>query len=96
MVDLDTNIVSYGERIMRLPGMEAVALSKLIEKFPAAVTDEQFALAFYGYSSDAPLNINRIVTVYMHHLRHKLKGVPFRVENVWGVGYRLVRDKSNV
>lgn len=70
-----------------LSPMEARMLSRLLKGIGSLVTREQLMDAMYYDRADEPQV--KIIDVLLCHLRKKLRGSQYRIDGVWGQGYRL-------
>lgn len=81
--------VQWVERY-RLTHAEARVFQLLHQVVGQTVTEERLMVALYfDRIDDAPGN--GVLKVHISKMRRKLAGHGWRVENVWGVGYRLER-----
>ena len=73
------------------PGEEKV-LSVLLARSPSLRTKEQILFAVYPRIDDAPAI--KIVDVWVHKLRVKLKRFDIKIRTVWGQGYQIEADAA--
>jgi len=79
-------------KLVKLSSQQAVMLHTLLKRQPLATTQEQFAKALWGIGSEAPEDEGNHIKVQLHYLRRKIAPLSVRIENEYGVGYRLVLD----
>ena len=79
-------VVAGGKSSSRLSPQCADIFQVLLEAYPALVPAERIIMRVGGYETD--LNV-KALTVQMCHLRKALKGVPVKIANRYGQGYRL-------
>ena len=86
---LVTDVVDIGYRVyLRLTGKEALILTCLM--LHESCTKSKIMHFVYGGRLDADADIGpKIVDVFVHRLRQKLKKHGIEIETIRGVGYRL-------
>jgi DNA-binding response OmpR family regulator len=89
-IDLDAHVVRAGGVAVALSAKEFGLLARLAGKPTRVFTKEELLRDVWGYQAQAR---TRTLDSHASRLRRKLRAVdpqtPF-VENVWGVGYRLL------
>ena len=91
VVDLDTRVVSVGDRQVHLTGKEYSILELLSRHKGTTVTKETFLNHLYGGRNEPEI---KIIDLYISKLRKKLaqaSGGQHFIETVWGRGY-VLRD----
>jgi two-component system cell cycle response regulator CtrA len=91
VVNLDTHVVSVGDRQVRLTGKEYAILELLSRRKGMILTKEMFLNHLYGGMDEPEL---KIIDVFVCLLRKKLAhatGGKHYIETVWGRGY-VLRD----
>jgi len=78
--------------IIKLSRTQGLLFSALLAASGRPLTPDQIIDAGWGHKpdADAPLNEIGTIRVHMHHLAIKLAACSGHIENIWGVGYRLV------
>ena len=94
--------IIYGSEVDQLgylPGVhlttsEHTILRTMFRNEGRVVTREVIMNTIYPHLEDAPEQ--KIIDVFVCKIRAKISGQPFKIETVWGRGYRLVRDDGAV
>ena len=82
-------------RTYKIPPKAALLLALIQKAGPNGLSSERALAAIYsGSTKDWPQR--NILKVWMTHIRSALKrqGAPFRIETVWGWGYRVVEGSE--
>ena len=82
-------------RTYKIPPKAALLLALIQKAGPNGMSSERALAAIYsGSTKDWPQR--NILKVWMTHIRSALKrqGAPFRIETVWGWGYRVVEGSE--
>lgn len=79
----------------RLPKSERIIFSRLAKRSPYAVSYQALHDALWGdYADGGPLFADKMLNIYAHRIRKKVKNRGWAVECVREVGYRLVKIKQ--
>lgn len=76
---------------IRFPPSEYQVFRRLFERMNGVVGREELMYAIYGDRYDEDPHW-RIIDTYLREIRKRLEPTPYRIENVWGTGWRLVED----
>lgn len=88
-IDLDLNVAIVNGTALRLTPREAEVIAVLIEDQPGPVSTERLTAKIYGsgeWPTADPLS------VFIAHLRRKLRGTGYSIQTVWGFGWRLLGE----
>lgn len=83
-------------RTYKIPPKAALLLAMLQKAGPVGLSNERALARIYsGSTKDWPQR--NILKVWITHIRTALarENAPFRIETVWGWGYRIVEDKPS-
>jgi DNA-binding response OmpR family regulator len=86
IVDLNTNIVSFGERTIRAHPRAIEILYAMERKHPGTTSLDD--LRYMVWTGDEYVSDNNIRT-WVWHARNAAESVGFQITTVHGVGYRL-------
>ena len=93
-VDLDINIAILDGVYFRLTGRQATILHCLAKAIPRTVSTGFIMDSIYGLESETDEPDQHIISVFVCRLRNKIKKSNYKVETVWGKGFRLVRKEQ--
>jgi DNA-binding response OmpR family regulator len=88
LIDLNSNSVSYGAHSVRLRPRDAEVLKVLQEASPRFISRDFIEERIVGQLAET--RCPEWVRVRVSMLRKRLKGLPIRIQNRHGVGYRLL------
>lgn len=90
-VTIDGLTVLWQDQRTQLTMREMKVFRVLFDKYPQRVTREHIFKTVWDTTTVEP----KALDVYMSKIRTKLRRatIPFGIESVWGVGYRLVAKK---
>lgn len=88
VVDLNVNVVAYGDDKVKLQPRQAELLSILLKNYPKPMARERLKALLFGHNLDEETGY-AYVSVQIHHLRKRLKDLPMRIKNHTHVGYAL-------
>ena len=91
-VDLYSNSAILGGKSIILSPQVTVLLSALVVAYPRFLTTFFLMEQVYGLQVDWP--DYKIISVYIHHLRKRIKGTGYIIENRHNVGYRLCKENQ--
>lgn len=83
------NRVSYQGQEIALRPSGADILNRLIDAYPRTLTFDHLIETVWSLPDLEPDNAYTTLKVHVSMLRKSIADMPFRVSNVWGVGYRL-------
>lgn len=89
LVDLESNIAILDGQALFLSPKQAEILECLASAMPLKVHKEELFRNLYQLEQEDP--DQKIVDVFICHLRKALQTTGYRIETLWGTGYRLVR-----
>lgn len=88
IVDLDTNVVSYGAFSKRLRPTQIEFLHALVRRAPGLVSKEAMLDAVYGIAWPD----SKALDVHLSCMRKALRGSPIHITTHWGRGWSLHID----
>lgn len=89
-VDLASNTLLAGGQVRKLRGTVAEIFTVLAKYSPCSVRREALYRAVYGLRLDAPEP--KTIDVHICLGRKALAGTGWKIETVWGRGWRLVKE----
>ncbi len=90
-LDTDKRSVSLNGEILLLRAKEFELLAYLFDHVEKALTREQLLEQVWGFDFYGE---SRTVDVHVAAVRKALTGSRLRIETVWGIGYRLIVERS--
>ena len=94
LVDINSNTVARGDRIVRVTASQAILIDALWRAYPAAVVIDDLRWALYGGRAREPGNPRATIKVMLSHCRYQLTSVGIGIKGSFGQGekqsYRLV------
>lgn len=91
IVDLAINAVLVDGEWIKLSGREAEVLSVLAQTMPRLCSHTMIYDAIYTVNGDAGM---KTIVIFVCRLRDKLSHTNLSIMNVWGRGYKLVRNAT--
>ncbi len=91
-VDLYSNSAILGGKSIVLSPQVAVLLSALVVAYPRFLTTSFLMQQLYGLEVEWPED--KIVSVQVYHLRKRLRGTGYIIENRHAIGYRLCKENQ--
>ncbi len=91
-VDLYSNSAILGGKSIVLSPQVAVLLSALVVAYPRFLTTSFLMEQIHGLEAEWPED--KIISVQVYHLRRRLKGTGYIIENRAAIGYRLCKENQ--
>ncbi len=91
-VDLSSNSAILGGKSIVLPPKVAELLSALVTGLPRFLTTAFLMEQLYGLEVEWP--DDKIISVQIYHLRKRMLGTGYMIENRPNVGYRLCKENQ--
>lgn len=92
-VDEDNSAILVDGKSIGLSPLQVKLLAIMARKYPHTATKAGILEVLYGDDPNGgPEYADRIVLIYIHTIRKKLKGTSLSIETIWGVGYKFVYD----
>lgn len=90
LVDIEGGLVVAGGHVVQLTRQEFALFEALWRAKLRLQSKEQLLDALYGLLPEADMAEIKIIDVFVHKLRKKLKPTGVVIETLWGRGYRFV------
>ena len=92
-VDEETRSVIIDGEVIRLTRKLSLVLGGIVECSPRVASKDYLMDYVYGLETDNEPN-TKIIDVYVCKIRGRIKHTRFKIENVWGYGYRLTETPN--
>lgn len=92
VVDFDAGVAILDDRAIILTPNQAIILDTLVNAAPRQVSRELLMSRLYKTDADEPEI--KIIDVFVCKLRKGLVGTKYRIDTLWGKGYKLVRESK--
>lgn len=93
-LEAEAGLVIAAGRFAQLTRHEVALFEKLWASGARVVSKEQLMTAIYSLNVEEEPEI-KIIDVYVCKLRRKLKDMGFKIQTVWGSGYRMTWETGN-
>lgn len=93
-IDLDSGFILRGRHVIQLTNTEFEIFLLLWNARPKTFSVDAIMSKIYWRKSSGEVPENKIVDIYIHKARKKLKKLNIEIQTVWGTGYRIISPKE--